>query len=155
MIWYILGSCPAVACVCPEIAWEVGGILEEPFAPSWRNLMVLLELHVASVCVSVCRQFPPFATCVWVLCAQGDKPLFRPQMNFNLKKWSFVSCSNLFGCGFLSECFFPSGRCVVVGGSCRMEEHSLLSDSPCSWRLRYPMSLFTDNVFISIFFMCN
>lgn len=66
-----------------------------------------------------------------------------------------MSCSNSFGCGFLSECFFPSGRCVAVGGSCRMEEHSLLSDSPCSWHLCYPMSLFPDNVFISICFICN
>lgn len=155
MIWYALGSRPAVACVCPEIAQ--GGVLEEPLGPR-EEIWWSVWFWFVNVCLYV--KSLPFATCMWVstvihVCP-GGKTLIGLQMNFNLKKRSFVSCSNLFGCGFLSECFFfPSGRCVVVGGSCRMEEHSLLSDSPCSWRLRYPMSLFTDNVFISICFMCN
>lgn len=51
--------------------------------------------------------------------------------------------------------FSTNGRCVAVGGSCGMEEHRLLSDSPCYWHLRYPMSLFTDSVLISIGFMCK
>lgn len=140
---------------------STAGRIGRTIGPIQRNLMVLLELSVLSVWACMCFHVETslFATCMWIstvahVCP-GGQTLFLLQMNFNLKKWSFVSCSNSFGCGFLSECFFPSGRCVVVGGSCRMEEHSLLSDSPCSWHLRYPMSLFTDNVFISICFMCN
>lgn len=144
MIWY---GCPAVACVPQETAQR--GVLVKPLAPHkeiWSAFSNFKFSIWTYVCVCHLYTYVPLG---------GDKPQFGLQMNFNLTEWSFVSCSDCFGCGVCVFFFSPSGRCVVVGGSCRMAEHSLLSDSPSSWRLCYPMSLFTDNVFISICFMCK
>lgn len=154
MIWCILGSCPAVACFCPEIAQEAGYIGRTicPLMKKSNGLTGTTCSFFVCVCMHSFHHLPPVCGfCV----PRGTNPRFDC-------KWISIWRSDLLchvaiclDVVFYLSVFFPSGRCVVVGGSCRMEEHSLLSDSPCSWRLRYPMSLFTDNVFISIFFMCN